>query len=303
MKILVTGASGLLGSSILHIKKNKFKMHGLINKRNIMIDKIKFFKINNEKNLEEIIKKEKYDVLINCVGLSDVDLCEENKKLAKITHINYVKKISNICFENKIYLIHISTDHLFDGKKKYYSELSNPEPINYYAKTKIKSEQIIKSKLKKYLIIRGNFYGWGTSYRKSFSDWIYETLSNNKKINLFTDIFFTPLYLRDFINIIFKLIQKKKNGIYNVSGSERISKYNFGIKLAKIFNLDKDLINKIKIAQHKITKRPKDMSLNSKKLLQTLNIKKNYLSINNQLKRMKIDKLPNNIYIFDDKKN
>ena len=68
-------------------------------------------------------------------------------------------------------------------------------------------------------------------------------------------------------------------------------------------NPESKKIKDIKIAQHKITKRPKDMSLNSKKLLQTLNIKKNYLSINNQLKRMKIDKLPNNIYIFDDKKN
>ena len=289
MKILVTGASGLLGSSILHIKKDNFKIHGLINKKNIKEDKIKFFKINNNKNLIEIIKKEKYDVLINCVGLSDVDLCEKNKKLAKITHIDYVKMISNICYEYKIYLIHISTDHLFNGKKKYYSELSNPEPLNYYAKTKTKSEQIIKSKLEKYLIIRGNFYGWGTSYRKSFSDWIYETLSNSMKINLFTDIFFTPLYIRDFINIVFKLIQKKKNGIYNVSGSERISKYNFGIKLASEFNLNKKLIKKIKINKLNLVKRPNDMSLSSKKLFKTLNIDKDYYSIKNQLKRLKIN--------------
>jgi dTDP-4-dehydrorhamnose reductase len=223
------------------------------------------------------------------VGLSDVDLCEKNKKLAKITHIDYVKMISNICYEYKIYLIHISTDHLFNGKKKYYSELSNPEPLNYYAKTKTKSEQIIKSKLEKYLIIRGNYYGWGTSYRKSFSDWIYETLSNSMKINLFTDIFFTPLYIRDFINIVFKLIQKKKNGIYNVSGSERISKYNFGIKLANEFNLNKKLIKKIKINKLNLVKRPKDMSLSSKKLFKTLNIDKDYYSIKNQLKRLKIN--------------
>ena len=289
MKILVTGASGLLGSSIIHIKKNEFKIHGLINKKNIKVDKIKFFKINNDKNLIEIVKKEKYDVLINCVGLSDVDLCEKNKKLAKITHIDYVKMISDICYEYKIYLIHISTDHLFNGTKKYYSELSNPEPINYYAKTKTKSEQIIKSKLEKYLIIRGNFYGWGTSYRKSFSDWIYETLSNSMKINLFTDIFFTPLYIRDFINIVFKLIQKKKNGTYNVSGPERISKYNFGIKLANKFNLNKKLIKKIKIDNLNLVKRPNDMSLSSKKLFKTLNIDKDYYSIKNQLKRLKIN--------------
>ena len=109
------------------------------------------------------------------------------------------------------------------------------------------------------------------------------------KINLFTDIFFTPLYIRDFINIVFKLIQKKKNGIYNVSGSERISKYNFGIKLASEFNLNKKLIKKIKINKLNLVKRPNDMSLSSKKLFKTLNIDKDYYSIKNQLKRLKIN--------------
>ena len=106
--------------------------------------------------------------MINCAGLSNVDLCEKKKKLAQNIHVDFVKKITKICLKNKIYLIHISTDHLFKGTKKYYSELSLPQPVNNYGKTKEKSEQIIKSKLKNYLIIRGNFYGWGPKYRKSF---------------------------------------------------------------------------------------------------------------------------------------
>ena len=291
MKILVTGASGLLGSSIIRIKKNEFIIHGSINKKKIRLNKTKLFKINNSKRISKIFKKEKYNVLINCVGLSDVDLCEKKKKLANATHVDFIKKISKICLINKIYLIHISTDHLFNGLKKNYSELSKTDPLNNYAKTKKFSEDIIQSTLKKYLIIRGNFYGWGPKYRKSFSDWIYGELLREKKINLFEDIFFTPLYLRDFINLIFKLIAKNKTGIYNVSGSTRISKYNFGLELGKIFNLDKKLIKKISINKLNLVKRPRDMSLSNKKLIKDLNIKEDYFSLNKQLKRMKKDKL------------
>ena len=91
--------------------------------------------------------------------------------------------------------------------------------------------------------------------------------------------------------MIFKLIAKNKTGIYNVSGSTRISKYNFGLELGKIFNLDKKLIKKISINKLNLVKRPRDMSLSNKKLIKNLDIKEDYFSLNKQLKRMKKDKL------------
>ena len=256
----------------------------MYNKKKPKISNIKFFKFN-EKNLKYINTNYDIDIVINAAGLTNVDLCEKDKKKANYSHITILKKtIKNL--NKNLFYVHISTDHLFDGKNFFYSEKSVPKPINYYAKTKLESEKIIK-KLKNYLIIRGNFFCWGSSYRKSFSDWIFDSLKKKKNINLFSDIYFNPLYIETFIDLIFKLIIKNKKGIFNLSSNQRISKYFFGIKLAKIFKLKKKFIIKSKIKNFKMVDRPKNMSLENKKIKKILKIDSDQLNIETQINLLK----------------
>ena len=121
----------------------------------------------------------------------------------------------------------------------------------------------LKKYIKDFLIIRTNFFGWGTSYRNSFSDYIIKNLILKKKVYLSDKIKFNPVYLGNLIDCIENLIKRKK-GIFNISSNKKISKYNFGIKIAEIFNLDKNYIF-IQQENKKIIK-PLNMALSNKKI-------------------------------------
>lgn len=155
---------------------------------------------------------------------------------------------------------------MFDGKKGNYSEEDAIFPLNNYAKTKALAEEEVLKNNDKSLIIRSNFYGWGPKNRKSFSDLIFDNLSNKKEIFLFEDVFFSPLYMKDLINFSNFLLFKNLRGVFNLSSNERISKLDFGKKIARTFNFDLNLIIPTSIEERKdLVLRPKDMSLSNKK--------------------------------------
>ena len=273
MNILLLGSMGLLGTNILTLKKKNYKFICTYNKKKPKVKKIQFYKFNT-KNLNIIKKKFNIDIILNCSGLTNVDECEKNKQKAKIVHIKLIETISKIFDTKKVNFVQISTDHLFDGTKKYYSENSKTKPLNFYGLSKLNSEKIVIKKFLKYLIIRGNFFGWGTKSRKSFSDWLLDNLKKKNKLTLFDDIYFNPLNLEIFIQIVFDLIKKKKNGIYNLSSNKFLSKYSFGLLIAEQFNLDKNNLKKGSIDNFRLVKRPKNMSLSNHKIINELNYPK-----------------------------
>ncbi len=282
MNILLLGSTGLLGTNILLLKKKKYRFICTYNKKKPKVKKIQSFKFN-EKNLKIIKKKFNIDVILNCSGLTNVDECERNKQKAKTVHIKLIQTISKIFDKNKVNFVQISTDHLFDGTKKYYSENSKTKPLNFYGLSKLNSEKIVIKNFLRYLIIRGNFFGWGTKSKKSFSDWLIDNLKKKNKLTLFNDIFFNPLNLEIFIKIIFDLIEKKKSGIYNLSSNKFISKYSFGLLIADQFKLDKNNLKKGSVDNFKLVKRPKNMSLSNYKIINELNYQKKKLDIKSQI--------------------
>ena len=248
--------------SILYIKKK-------INLKNAYSLKVN---LSNKTDLINL-KKINFDLIINCIGLSDVENCEKNSKLTKKLNITIPNIINNFAKKNKIKLIHISTDHLYNGKKNLYFENNKTSPLNAYAKSKLKSEQSILKNNNNTLIIRTNFFCNGKFKNQSFSDKIINNLNKRKKVYLFKDVFFTPVYTQDLLNIILKGFSKNLSGIFNISTPKSISKYQFGLKIAEIFNLDKSLVIPINISEKNLITRPKVMSLSSKRIEKSLKIK------------------------------
>ena len=182
--------------------------------------------------------------IIHAAAITDLEFCENNKKKSKIINFNLTKNITDVCKKISCKLIFLSSDQLFDGKKNYYNENTKTKPLNFYSKLKIRSENYIKKNLKNYLILRTNFFGWGTNYRSSFSDNIIFNLKKDIKINILDDVYFNPISLEYLCESINKLIKMNKKGTYNVTSSIKISKYKLAVKFANIFKLNKHFLKK-----------------------------------------------------------
>ena len=144
-------------------------------------------------------------------------------------------------------------------------------PLNVYARTKGEAEHKVLAACPDALVIRTNFYGWGTAYRSSFSDGILATLNAGQSVMLFEDVYYTPILIDVLVDAVQKLLSAAQTGIFNIVGDQRISKFDFGRKLAAGFGFDPALIKRIRLSERKdLTLRPFDMSLSNRKAVGVL---------------------------------
>jgi dTDP-4-dehydrorhamnose reductase len=287
-KILFTGGSGLLSVNWAIIKKNEFDIILALHNKIITIPGTISIILNfdNFQLLYKTINDLKPDIIIHTAAIANVEICEKNPGLAEIVNVKYSEDIAKISTSLNIKLVHLSTDHLFNGLEMFKAENDISNPLNIYAKTKLGAEEKISQYNRSALIIRTNFFGWGTLYRKSFSDFIIENLRNKCSIDLFNNVYYTPILINELVDITHKLISLNLNGIYNVCSNERISKLEFGFKLAEIFKLDSTFINSIEICEKaNLVKRPIDMSLSNEKIKSHLSIE--FKSLNDQILELK----------------
>ena len=263
--IFITGSSGLFGKSLqkyLTKKKIKFKTFNRNKKKEY-----------NQKFLNNLFKKNQFTHVINLAACTNVDFCEKNKKICYEINVKFLEKICNAIKLNnsKIKLIHFSTDQMYFKYNK--NKEKNCKIKNYYTLCKIKSEKIASSL--EAVILRTNFFG--KSYvksRSSFSDWIFNSLKNKKKIYLADDILFSPISIDKLIKIILKIINKNKKGIYNIGSHNGFSKYHFAYILAKMTNLKLDYLIRVKKKNINFkAKRNNDMRMKLNKFEKEFNIK------------------------------
>ena len=287
-KILITGGSGLLAINWALSIRDDYLVTLLLHRRRISLSGVQTDVVSLD-SLEEcisVLEKHQPDVVIHAAGLVNVEECESNLELAQSINIDLPDYLSQACHIKNIKLAHISTDHLFSGECQYALETDTPNPVNNYARTKLQGERQVLANCQSALIIRTNFFGWGTKYRQSFSDFVLNNLRSNKSVNLFSDVFFTPILVKELSKRVHQLIDLDAAGIFNVAGSERVSKYEFGLKLAHYFGLDAALINAVGIDSHPgLVNRPKDMSLSNTKLCRTLSC--NVANLNQQICTLK----------------
>ena len=155
--------------------------------------KSKFFDLTDITNLEKIITKSNPQIIINCIGLTDLNICEKNKKLSNNLNYEIVENIFIVKKKKKsdFKLIHISTDQLYDNKKNVKNTEKTKVSINnQYSKDKYKAEKIaLKNKS---LVLRVNFIGYSKK-KSGFLHWIYKSFNKKKQFYLYDDVFFNPI--------------------------------------------------------------------------------------------------------------
>lgn len=296
-KTFISGGAGFLGTEWINNTEDLSDLVVSVHNRPPRSRNVAIFTnpLESTERLTKELKTREVTLFVHTAAVTDIEECEANPKLAYDTNLEITKSVVAACNETDVKLIFISTDHLSSGNMAMSREESPLEPINTYAKSKAAAEDYVLKNARNPLIVRSNFFGWGPIYRESFSDRIIRNLSNKKPLFLFDDVYFTPIYTKNLIRFIYMLIELKKSGVYNVACDERISKYEFGLKLARKFMFDHSLVQRASIDDRRdLVKRPKDMSLSNCKLKSVLNEKNINLSIDIQ-----IESLLSDYYLID----
>ncbi|MBX3675663.1 MAG: SDR family oxidoreductase [Rhodocyclaceae bacterium] len=206
------------------------------------------------------------DLVVHAAGLTSVDACEADPALARHVNAELARNVAAAAAGRNIRLVHISTDHLFAGTRSGYREDDAPEPLNEYARSKLLAEEWVQQAHPQPLILRTNFFGWGHAYRQSFSDWVIQALRAGQPVTMFDDVHFTPILADALARAAHRLVALSAGGTFNVPGDERVSKYEFAVRLAHTFSYDPSLVRRGKLKDANLAaKRPTDMSLDNAK--------------------------------------
>lgn len=267
-KVLITGASGFLGVNALKSLAQKgYSVFGT-DIAGLSGQTFPFIQgdLLERGFLTSLFEKVKPEIVINTVALA-VDLSEEDPELAQKVNVEVARKVAQLADQYRTKLIYISTDHLFDGRETFYGEKIIPNPVNNYGRTKAAAEQACLSILPEAAIVRTNFFGWShNGHKPTFAEWLYNSLAQKLPIKLFTNYYFTPIEVTALLEAIDLLIQADYNGIINVAGTERCSKYEFGLAMARLFNFSTESIRPVKADNQSFkVKRQPDLSLSTDK--------------------------------------
>ncbi len=276
-KILITGSLGQLGSALFSTLSRDFNVLGT-SKKCTQNQNIREMDVSVAIEVEAIFNTFNPDIVINCAAYTNVDGSEVNKELAY--NVN-VKGLRNIIQNShpKTYIIQISSDYVYDGKNAPYLESDHTYPVNYYGKTKLEAENILRGSNREYLILRPNvLYSNKLNSKSNFFGWIYYQLNKNKSIKVVNDQISNPTYVNDMVKIVFQGILMNYSGILNVGSGDSLSRYDFAVTIAKIFNFNANLIEPVSTAflqenmDTYIAKRPLDNTLIVDKMENELNI-------------------------------
>lgn len=273
MRIFVTGISGLLGSNFALQLRQNHQITGSYLRHPFSLPETKALRLDvtSRGEVVSVFAGARPELVIHTAGMTTVDDCETDE--GRANEINSVGALNvAIAAQNcGAQMVHISTDHLWDGQKEMVVEQAAPTPLNAYARSKLLAEQQVLAQFADALIVRTNFFGWGTTLKRSLAEWVLAKLARHEQLRMFNDVYITPILINDLVDIIMLLAAQGASGVYNVCGRDRVSKYEFGKMLAAEFGYEAAAITPISVKDFPlVAERPSDMSLSSKKVEQFL---------------------------------
>jgi dTDP-4-dehydrorhamnose reductase len=273
MRILVTGASGLLGLNTALEASQQHEVFGSVNEN--VIQSTAFTVIQSDLTepgaLEKLIDERQPEWVINCAALANLEACEANPALAKKLNSELPENLANYVAKGGARLVHLSTDAVFDGKNGNYTEGDEPNPLSLYARTKLRGEQAVLAANPEAIVARVNLYGWSLSGKRSLAEWFVNNLSAGTSIMGFTDVYFCPLLVNHLARLLLRMLERDLKGLYHVVSSECSSKYDFGVKLAGLFGFEDSLIKPALISQSGLSAaRSPNLTLKADKLSRDL---------------------------------
>jgi dTDP-4-dehydrorhamnose reductase len=275
-KILIIGISGLLGNKIYNLAKKDYQVFGTYNTHKPSMENVYQLDVTKRADVFKLIGNIKPDFVIDTHALHNVDYCELHPEEAWLVNVEGTKNVAEACKTFGCKYVFISTDYVFDGKKATpYTEKDKPNPLNYYAKTKLIAEEAIKILTSDYIIARtAVLFGVGGFGKEPFALWLIKKLKNGEEVKAVIDQYNNPTLVDNLAEMLLTLCEKDKVGLFHITGKTNLNRYEFSIKIAETFGLNKELIRPITTPElNQVAPRPRKVALDVSKLERATKLK------------------------------
>ena len=243
MRLLVTGASGLLGTvavldratsdEVVALHRAPFHVQGVTTEA---VD------LTDADAVARIFEAARPEVVLHTAAVASIDACERDPELAERVNVHVTGTVARLAAAGGSRLVHVSTDAVFDGTGGPYREDDEPHPLSVYARTKLDSERVALHAHPDALVARVNFFGWSRSGTRSLAEFFRNALVRGEPVTGFADVEFASLYHRDLADALLDASAAGVTGVRHVVSSDRSSKYDFGRAVARTFGLDESLV-------------------------------------------------------------
>jgi dTDP-4-dehydrorhamnose reductase len=264
-KTLILGGGGFLGKHLSSVTREETIVHHSGRSKGLAYENAFIYQINpgNLREMNTYIRENSFSTIINCIANANIENCEQFPDDARFLNAEVARSLAEVSLETGAKFIHISTDAVFDGKSSFRKESDFCSPGTVYGKTKLIGEQEVMNVNPDSLVVRVNFFGLSEKKTSIFNYFMFG-LQNKETLIGFSNIFFTPLYVENTAAAIRRLIDLNVSGVIHVAGRERISKYEFGRMIAKVWDYPEELISPSHY--HSDVNRALDLSLDTSKL-------------------------------------
>jgi dTDP-4-dehydrorhamnose reductase len=250
-KVLVTGASGLLGANLIFDGRGRHDFVGVYHQHAMEIDGAVLISadLSREGVARKLMRTHEPAWVVHTAAATNMEACEVDPGMAFRLNCDMTRFVAEASWSIGAGLIHISTDAVFDGRRGNYVETDEVNPLSVYARSKYEAEQAVATAHPEAAIVRTNIFGWNMQPKQSLAEMFLHHLEKGERCHGFTDVSVTTILVNDLVELLLKMIEAGLSGMYHVGGGECLSKYDFGLRLADTFGLDGTLIEPITVAQ------------------------------------------------------
>lgn len=279
MEILITGSTGLLGKGLeetagpdagivgIHLREYKTRD---IRARHLVAD------IRDGSAVKALFARERFDAVIHTAGAAAVDYVEKHPEEGRASNLQGTIHIADACRDHGCFMVYVSTNAVFDGTSAPYGEDAPTNPLHHYGRIKLECEAAAASRLASCAIVRPILmYGWNHAVnRPNPVTWVYEKLLRGERIPLVDDVFENPLMNRQGAQAIWEIVRRRSSGIFHLAGAQRVSRYELGMAVARVFGLDSSFIERVDSSYFPgIAPRPKDTTFLTRRMERELGIR------------------------------
>jgi dTDP-4-dehydrorhamnose reductase len=277
MRILITGCNGLLGQKLFRLAPAQAVLLGMdLGATPIALasDQYRQVDLGERKHVIDSVGEFGPDWILNAAAYTNVNRAEAERELCWRANVTAVENLAVACRKNRCRLVHVSTDYIFDGQHGPYREEDTPHPIGYYGKSKLASENVLKSSPISFAVARTMvLYGHAPQVKADFVSWLIDSLQRGKLVRIVTDQYGNTTLADELAAGIWRIAERSAEGFFHIAGTEIIDRYSFALKIAEVFDLDKGLITPISTADlNQEAPRPMKSGLVVEKALHELNL-------------------------------